>query len=106
MKVFQRSILKSALHSARIEGNPLNLEEAEQVVKKIIEDSLPPRRYEILQIIRDHQQVSFNLLKRRFLAVSDRLLRYDLKKLQDVGLIKKRGVTKGAIYEPLASNPD
>lgn len=106
MKVFQRSILKSALHSARIEGNQLNLEEAEQVVKKIIEDSLPPRRYEILQIIRDHQSISLDFIKRRFMAVSDRLLRYDLKKLQNASLIKKRGVTKGAVYEPLVSKPD
>ncbi len=37
--------------------------------------------------------------KRRFLAVSGRLLRYDLKKLKDAGLIKKRGVTKGVFYE-------
>jgi 8-oxo-dGTP diphosphatase len=64
------------------------------------EDYLLPRRFEILQIIRDHQQVSFDFIKRRFMAVSDRLLRYDLKKLQDDGFIKKRGVTRGAIYEP------
>lgn len=64
------------------------------------EDRLLPRRYEILQVIRDHRQVSFDFIRRRFLAVSDRLLRYDLKKLQDEGFIKKRGVTKGAVYEP------
>ena len=67
----------------------------------LIEDSLPLRRHEILQIIRDHGQVSFNFVKRRFMKVSDRLLQYDLKKLRDVGLIKKRGVTKGVIYEPV-----
>lgn len=65
------------------------------------EDLLLPRRFEILQIIKDHQQVSFNFIKRRFMAVSDRLLRYDLKKLQEAGFIKKRGVTRGAVYEPI-----
>lgn len=97
IEFFLEILLKSLQEAAKITSQ-----------KTIIttEELLPPRRYEILQIIRDHRQVSFNLLKRRFLAVSDRLLRYDLKKLQDVGLIKKRGVTKGAIYEPLASNPD
>jgi Fic family protein len=63
-------------------------------------DSLPPRRYEILQIIKDHRQVSLNFIQRRFFSVSSRLLRYDLKKLQNLGYIRKRGVTKGAVYEP------
>lgn len=64
------------------------------------EESLPPRRWEILQIIRDHKQVSINFIQRRFFAVSGRLLSYDLKKLQDAGFIIKRGVTRGAVYEP------
>jgi Fic family protein len=64
------------------------------------EDLLPPRRYEILQIIRDHRQVSFDFIRRRFFTVSERLLRYDLKKLQDNEFIRKRGITKGAVYEP------
>lgn len=54
-----------------------------------IEGHLLPRRSEILNIIRDHRQVSFDFLHRRFSAISDRLLRYDLKKL---------GVTRGAVY--------
>ncbi|OGD63431.1 hypothetical protein A2160_03130 [Candidatus Beckwithbacteria bacterium RBG_13_42_9] len=65
-----------------------------------IEDDLPPRRLEILQIIRDHKQVSLDFVRRRFLRISPRLLRYDLKRLQDLNLIKKQGVTKGAVYEP------
>jgi len=63
------------------------------------EQNLPPRRLEILNIIRDHRQISFDFIHRRFLAVSGRLLRYDLKKLQDANLIKKLGVTRGAVYE-------
>lgn len=65
------------------------------------EDLLSPRRHEILQIIRDHQQTSLDFLKRRFMAISDRLLRYDLKKLQDSGFVKKRGITRGVIYEAI-----
>ena len=64
------------------------------------ERTLLPRRYEILQVIKEHKQVSFDFIKRRFMAVSSRLLRYDLKKLQDAGFIIKRGVTKGCLYEP------
>ena len=69
------------------------------------ERTLLPRRYEILQIIKEHKQVSFNFIKRRFMAVSSRLLRYDLKKLKDKGFIIKRGVTKGCVYEPSVPNP-
>jgi predicted transcriptional regulator len=68
---------------------------------KIRERSLSPRRYEMLQTIKDHKSVSFDFLKRRFMGVSGRMLRYDLKFLQDKGFIIKRGVTKGALYEPL-----
>ena len=42
------------------------------------EQNLPPRRLEILNIIRDHRQISLDFLHRRFAAVSPRLLRYDL----------------------------
>ena len=64
------------------------------------EDSLLPRRFEILQIIKEHKRVSFDFIQRRFLMVSGRLLRYDLMKLKEAGYIRKRGVTKGVVYEP------
>ncbi|CAN5192016.1 Dot/Icm type IV secretion system effector CoxFIC1 [soil metagenome] len=75
----------------------------EQVMKKELatpEDYLLPRRAEILLIIKDHQLVSFDLIRRRFMAVNERSLRYDLKSLADLGLIRKRGTTKGSYYEP------
>ncbi len=74
----------------------------DQNISSIPEDELelPPRRWEILQVIRDHRQVSLEFIQRRFFAVSGRLLRYDLKKLKDAGFIIKRGVTRGAVYEP------
>jgi len=63
------------------------------------EDYLLPRRLEILNIIRDHRLVNFDQIHRRFMAVNARTLRFDLKKLIDSDLIKKRGTTKGVYYE-------
>lgn len=74
----------------------------EQFLKKEglkIEDLLLPRRAEVLNIIKEHGMVNFDTLRRRFLKVNERTLRYDLKKLSDAGLIKKRGSTKGVYYE-------
>lgn len=74
----------------------------QEVLKKEevdIEDLLLPRRAEILNIIKDHQMVNFDTIRRRFMAVNERTLRYDLKRLTDQGLIKKRGATKGVWYE-------
>lgn len=64
-------------------------------------DYLLPRRAEILNIIRDHKIASFDTIRRRFVSVPERTLSYDLKKLQDGGLIKKRGNTKGVYYEAI-----
>lgn len=74
----------------------------EQFLKKDevkLEDLLLPRRAEILNIIKEHAIVNFDTIRRRFLLVNERTLRYDLKKLSDAGLIKKRGTTKGVYYE-------
>jgi len=62
-------------------------------------DYLLPRRAEIFSIIRDQKLVQFDQVRRRFVKVNERTLRYDLKKLQDQGLIRKRGATKGVYYE-------
>lgn len=79
---------------------------AEQAKKQIlekrqgnIEDLLLPRRAGILNIIKDQGFVNFDIIRRRFLAVNERTLRFDLKKLQDAGFIRKRGTTKGVYYE-------
>lgn len=69
------------------------------MVNKLRERKLLPVRYELLQVIKEHHLVSFDFLRRRFMGLSERLLRYHLKKLQDEGFILKRGVTKGACYE-------
>lgn len=61
-------------------------------------DLLPPRRREIVEIIRDHKMVSLDFLHRRFLKISPRLLSYDLKCLADQGFVAKIGKTRGALY--------
>lgn len=79
------------------------LEAKNQILEKRnlgAEDYLLPRRSEIYQIIKDQNLVTFDQIRRRFLKINQRTLRYDLKKLQDSGLIKKRGETKGVFYEP------
>ncbi len=76
----------------------------QEVLKKQsleVTDYLLPRRAEIYNIIKDHRLVNFDQLRRRFLAVNERTLRYDLKKLADAGLIRKLGTTNGAHYEPV-----
>lgn len=60
---------------------------------------LLPRRAEILALVRDHKMIQFDQIKRRFMEVNERTLRYDIKKLQDQGFVKKRGTTKGVYYE-------
>lgn len=62
------------------------------------EDTLLPRRREILEIIRDHKMVSFNFIRRRFVRIPDSTLHYDLKQLLKINLIKKLGSTKGVVY--------
>ena len=70
-----------------------------QKQKAEISDYLLPRRAEILNIIREQRMVNFDQVRRRFMAVNERTLRYDLKKLQEGGLVRKRGTTKGVYYE-------
>lgn len=59
---------------------------------------LPPRQEEIYNIIKDHVVTPFDIIRRRFLKVPPRTLRYDLKKLVDGGFIEKSGETKGRYY--------
>lgn len=61
---------------------------------------LLPRRQELLNIIKDHQVVSFDFLHRRFVGIPQSTLRFDLLSLQKGGHIKKLGVTRGALYSP------
>lgn len=62
--------------------------------------ALLPRRAEIVDIIADHEMVSFDFLRRRFRAVSTSTLHFDLKQLIRGGYIKKLGTTRAVVYVP------
>lgn len=73
----------------------------DQIDEEIAKEShpfLPPRQEEILNIIKDQIVASFDMIRRRFLQVPKRTLRYDLKKLLDRKLIEKSGETRGRYY--------
>jgi len=59
---------------------------------------LPPRQEEIFNIIKEQIIASFDMIRRRFMQVPERTLRYDLKKLLDRKLIEKSGETRGRYY--------
>ncbi len=86
------SILKSALYSAKIEGNPLNLEDVLDLI-------LNQRQVKIIKLLKKQKIASLDFIKRRFLKVPGRTLRYDLKKLCDKNLVMKIGQTKGVYYK-------
>ena len=81
------------------------LRESEELKKQIEsakngkENLLPPRQEEIFLIIKEHTVVSFDNIRRRFLKVPERTLRYDLKKLVEKELVIKIGETKGSYYK-------
>jgi DNA-binding transcriptional ArsR family regulator len=77
-------------------------EEVLQKKESDVAEYLLPRRAEILNIIKDHGLVSFDQIRRRFIGIPERTLSYDLKKLQDSNLIRKRGNTKGVWYESIS----
>lgn len=57
------------------------------------------RQSAILDVIREHQLINFSTLKRNFVVINNRTLRYHIKKLLDKGFIKKLGTTKGVYYQ-------
>ncbi|MBI4096694.1 MAG: Fic family protein [Candidatus Levybacteria bacterium] len=72
-----------------------------QIAEELLKENnpfLPPRQEEMLNIIKDQVIVSFDMIRRRFLQVPERTLRYDLKKLFDKKLIEKSGETRGRYY--------
>lgn len=74
-----------------------SLEKLMQLPDKI-EDELLPRRREILAIIRDHPNCSFDFIARRFVAIKPSLLHYDLGQLIKKCYVKKAGVSRGSVY--------
>jgi Fic family protein len=76
------------------------INDLKDVKTELPEDQLLPRRREILEIIRDHEMVSFDFVRRRFRLVSDSTIHYDLRQLIEQGYVKKLGITRGALYSP------
>lgn len=66
-----------------------------------MEESLFIKQSAILEVIREQKLMSSDSLHRRFMGIKERTLRYHLKKLQTLGLIRKRGTTKGVHYEAI-----
>lgn len=92
--------LKNAFHSARIEGNDLTWQEVEHDYFKKQIASLFPLRYQIYnRFIQRQKLIPSKALYEQFHRINERTLRYHLKELQNLGLIKKRGTTRGAYYE-------
>lgn len=78
-------------------------ENAKNIVLARQQDFLPeelllPRRTEMVRLIREQKIINFDSIKRRFMNVNARTLRYDLKKLQEAGFIQKLGTTRGVYY--------
>lgn len=73
-------------------------EQVSEEISKKAHPFLPPRQEEIFNIIKDQVIVSFDMIRRRFVKVPERTLRYDLKKLLDRKLIEKSGETRGRYY--------
>jgi len=53
----------------------------------------------ILEVLQELGMQNFNELKRKFMGINNRTLRYHLKILRQKGFIKKRGITNGVYYE-------
>ncbi|MEK9200539.1 MAG: Fic family protein [Patescibacteria group bacterium] len=60
--------------------------------------NLSPRRREVLALLKDHPESSFDFIRRRFMQVSPESLHRDLQFLQDKKLIRKLGATYGVVY--------
>jgi len=93
MTDFIEYFLKSVAETGRMVIARIN--ESEKGEKNNL---LAPRRGELVNIIKDHPLCSFEFLSRRFASVNPKTLHYDLRKLQDLGLIKKVGKTRGCLY--------
>ncbi len=75
-----------------------DLGKLDQDQEELPEDTLLPRRREILDIIRDHPHCTFDFLRRRFSAVNVKTLHYDLARLREKGFVTKHGETRAVVY--------
>jgi predicted HTH transcriptional regulator len=89
------TFMLTAIEASALEARTLLLE------KKTVsrEDYLLPRRAEILRITKDQTLISMDQLKRRFVKVNERTLRFDVKRLVEDGFLVKLGTTRGVYYK-------
>jgi len=59
---------------------------------------LPPRRQEILEIIKDHPYINLDGIARRFPTIPHRTIAYDVQQLTKKNLVNKHGETRGVCY--------
>lgn len=74
------------------------LQEIRNPILENNDEYLLPRRTELLEVLKDHPESSFDFLHRRFLDLHERTLHRDLRYLIKRGLIKRFGKTRGAVY--------
>lgn len=92
--LFVEFILNALLETVKKNFNGQNSGET-----KAGEEIMFPRRREILEIITNHPQCSFDFIKRRFSSVNPKTLHYDISQLLKKGFILKIGGTRGALYK-------
>lgn len=97
MTDFVEYFLTSMVSASKMMMTKISQADTKNETKKI--NLLAPRREEIINIIKDHPLCSFEFLTRRFANVNIKTLHYDLKKLQEMGLIEKAGATRGTLYK-------
>lgn len=69
------------------------------VEKKVVEEEkLNKRQREILDILSSKGEVTVDYLMENITNVTERTLRRDMKKLEEMGFSKKKGNTKGTRY--------
>ena len=68
------------------------------------QQSLLPRRQEVLNIITDHPYISLDSLARRFPTIPKRTISHDVNQLIKTKLITKYGKTKGVVYTSVVQN--
>lgn len=93
-----RGIIQNAAASARIENIPISDEDLTKWHKEELFEKTPVIRREILFIIKDHPNCTFDFIYRRFLPLSSKTIHYHLAQLQKDEFIYKRGSTRGAVY--------
>ena len=98
MRLDEHQRLKSAYYSARIEGNDLTWNEIVKYYKKQKIEELNSTCSKIYSIVLAHKYTKATDIKKAIKNIKSRTLRHHLKKLQDLDLIKKLGVTNGVYY--------